>query len=66
MFGIVAGFGEVGVGVFEDWVLVAMAELIGESGVAVVVVLFGFSCAFGAVGIVIGNFGHWNIFPLRG
>lgn len=61
MFGTAAGFGEVGVGVFEDWVLVAMTELVGKSGVAIVMVFFGFGCTFGAVGIVIGNFGHENL-----
>jgi len=58
VFGAAAGLGEIGVGVFEDGVLVAMAELVFQAGVAVVMVLFDLGCAFGAVGIVGGDFSH--------
>lgn len=58
MFGAVAGFGEVGVGVFEDWVLVTMTELLGQTGVSVMVVFFAFGCTFAAIGIIIGNLCH--------
>ncbi len=58
MFGIAAGLGEVGIGVFQDRILIAMTELIGEAGVSVVMVLFVVGGAFGAVGIVVRNFGH--------
>jgi hypothetical protein len=58
VLGIAAGLGEVGVRVFQDWILIAVTELIGEAGVAVVMVLFVVRGAFGAVGIVVRNFGH--------
>jgi hypothetical protein len=35
-----------------------MAELFGKGKVAVLVMFFAFSRTLGAVGIVIGNFGH--------
>jgi len=52
VFGIIAGLGEVGIGVFQDWVLIAVAELISECGVAVVIVFFAFDGALGAIGII--------------
>ena len=55
MFGAIAGLGEVGVGVFQDRVLIAMTELAGEASVFVVIPLFAFGCAFGSVGIIIGD-----------
>jgi len=58
MFGIASRLREVRVGVFQDRILIAMAELARQSGVSIVMMLFCFSCAFGAVGIVIRNFGH--------
>ena len=39
MLGAAAGLGEVGVSVFQDRVLIAMAELTGQAGVSVVMVL---------------------------
>jgi hypothetical protein len=47
VFGIAAGLGEVGVGVFQDGILIAVTELSGEAGVAVVMVLFFLGGAFG-------------------
>jgi hypothetical protein len=53
VFGIASRFREVAVGVFENGILVAVAELFFEAEVAVVVVLRVFGCAFGSVGVVI-------------
>lgn len=64
MLGATAGFGEVGVRVFQNRVLVAMAELTGEAGVSIVMVLFLFGRAFRPVGIIIRNLGH-GTFPFR-
>ena len=61
MFGVVAGLGEVGVGIFQDWILIAMAELAFEGGVAVVMVVFVVHCAFGAVGVIVRNLRHINL-----
>jgi hypothetical protein len=58
VFRIAARLGEVAVGVFEKWVLVTMAELFFEAEVAVVVVLWNFNGAFGAVGVVSGYLSH--------
>jgi hypothetical protein len=61
VFGIASRLGEIGVSVFQDWVLIAMAELVGEARVAVVMVLFVVGGSFGAVGIVVRNVGHEGI-----
>jgi hypothetical protein len=53
VFRIAAGLWEVAVGVFENRILIAVAELFFEAAVAVVVVLWFFGGAFGAVGVVI-------------
>lgn len=58
MFRAASGFGEIAVGVFQERVLVAMAKLIGQAGVAIVMVVFRFGCAFGTIGIVRGDFRH--------
>ena len=58
MFGVLAGLREICVCALDARVLVAVAELIGEAMVAVVVMLFIVPGAFGAVGIVIRNFRH--------
>jgi len=58
MFGIASRLREVRAGIFQDRILIAMAELARHSRVSIVMMLFGFSCALGAVGIVIRNFGH--------
>jgi hypothetical protein len=58
VFRIAARLGEVAVGVFEKWVLVAVAELFFEAEVAVVMVLGFFGGAFGPVGVVSGDLGH--------
>ena len=49
---------EVRVSALNARVLVAVAELLGEAKVAVVVVLFCFRSALGAVGIVLRNLSH--------
>ena len=58
MFGIASGFGEVAVGVFENGILIAVAELLFKAKVAVVVVLGFFGGAFGPVGVVSGYLSH--------
>jgi hypothetical protein len=58
MLRIPPGFGKIAVIAFYTRILIAMAELLGEANVAVVMMLFGFGRAFGAIGIVIGNPGH--------
>jgi hypothetical protein len=50
-----AGLGKVGVGAFQTRVLIAMPDLSGEAGIAIVAMVFGFGCAFGAVLIVSRN-----------
>jgi hypothetical protein len=50
--------GEVRVGTFDARVLVAVAELLGETEIAVVTMLFVVSGALGAVGVIIGNLRH--------
>src|ERR1700722_16173553 len=71
MFRTVPRLGEVCVCTLEAWILIAVAELLGEAEVAVVVVLF-FGGALGAVGIVFGNLrprdpsaitDHWALAP---
>ena len=57
MFRVPARFWKVCVGALYKGILVAMPELLGESEVAVVVVLFNFDSALGAVGIVLKNAG---------
>lgn len=57
-----AGLREIGVSVFQNRVLVAMAELTSQGGVSIMMVLWLFGCAFCAVGIIIGNLGHGS-FP---
>jgi hypothetical protein len=47
-----ARLGEVRVCALDPWVLIAVAELLGEAEVPVVMVLFSFGCAFGAVWII--------------
>jgi|HubBroStandDraft_6_1064221.scaffolds.fasta_scaffold252283_2 hypothetical protein len=58
VFRTASGFGEIAVGVFENGILVAVAELFFEAKVAVVVVLGFFSGTFGAVGVVSGDLCH--------
>jgi hypothetical protein len=58
VFGTISGLGEISVGAFDERVLVAVAELLREAKVAVVMVLFGFSRSLGAVGIVFGDSIH--------
>lgn len=53
MFRIAARLGEVAISVFEKWVLVTMAELFFEPKISVVLMLWSFNGAFGAVGIVL-------------
>jgi hypothetical protein len=59
MFRAVSRLGEVRVRALDARVLIAVAELLGEAEVPVVVVLF-FRGAFGAIGIVFGNLRHSN------
>jgi hypothetical protein len=58
VFGAAAGLGEIRVCVFQEWILVAMAQLLLKTEIAVMVMLVGFGCAFGTVGVVIGNLGQ--------
>ena len=64
VFGIVAGFGEVRIGILQDRILIAMAELLFKACIAIVVVLF-FGCAFSAIGIIVRNFGHIELRSYR-
>jgi len=52
VFRISTRFGEVCVCTLDARILIAVAELLGEAEISIVVVLFGFGGAFGAVGIV--------------
>jgi hypothetical protein len=58
MFGASPGFGKVSVSALDTRVLVAVAELPREACIGVVVALFAFSGALGAVGIIFRNPGH--------
>ena len=58
MLRAVARLREVRVGILDPRILVAVTELFGEAQVSVVVVFVRFNGAFGAVGIVFGNFIH--------
>jgi len=58
MFGTFPRLGEVAIGPFNPWILVAVPELLGQAKVPVVVMLLNFSRTLRAVGIVIGNLRH--------
>jgi hypothetical protein len=58
MFWAVSWLGEVCVSAFDAWVLIAVAQLSREAGIGVVIALYAFSGALGAVGIVFGNLCH--------
>ena len=53
MLRALARFGEVAVGVFQHFVLIAMAELAIHGCVAFLIGFFLFNCAFGAVLILV-------------
>jgi hypothetical protein len=55
MFWISAGLGEIRVSTLEKRVLIAVAELLGESKVPVVLMFFAFGRTLGAVGIILRN-----------
>jgi hypothetical protein len=49
MLGILAGFGEIGIGIFEHGILIAVAELAFHADVAPSFGIFSFDRAFGHV-----------------
>jgi len=58
MFWAISGFGEVCVSALDARILIAVAKLLGEAEVPVVVVLFGFRRTLGAIGIIFRNLSH--------
>ena len=58
MFRASTRFGKVCVSAFDAWVLVAVAELFREAGIGIVIALYAFRGALGAVGIIFRNLRH--------
>jgi len=66
MFGAVSRFREVCISAFDTRILIAVPELLGESEVPVVMVLFTFGGTLSAVRIVVGDFIHDELFLVPG